>query len=73
MKALARDSAGLGSAARQRNIAGRVVLRRRRLPVDTEILIVDDVLTTGATVCESVRALGAAGKGVAAALVIAAA
>ena len=32
MKALARDSAGLGSAARERNIAGRVLLTRRRCP-----------------------------------------
>ena len=32
MKALARDSAGLDSAARERNIAGRVLLTRRRLP-----------------------------------------
>ena len=30
MKALARDSAGLSSAARERNIAGRVLLTRRR-------------------------------------------
>jgi len=29
MKALARDSMGLGTAARERNIAGRVVLRVR--------------------------------------------
>lgn len=74
MRPLARDSAGLSSAARQRNIAGRVVLARRRLPADTEILIVDDVCTTGATADESVRALGAAcGGRVAAVLVIAAA
>jgi predicted amidophosphoribosyltransferase len=73
MKALARDSAGLGSAARERNIAGRVVLRRRRVPAGTEILLVDDIVTTGATACESVRMLRAAGVPVAGVLVIAAA
>lgn len=76
-KALTRDSVGLGGAARQRNIAGRVTLRRRRLPdrdaARCEILLVDDIVTTGATLAESVRVLRAAGARVGAALVIAAA
>ena len=71
MKALARDSVGLGTAARERNIAGRVVLRGAR-PV-TEVVLVDDVVTTGATARESVRILQAAGVRVAAVLAIAAA
>src|SRR6185312_1573274 len=37
--ALARDSAGLSSAARERNIAGRVRLTRRPLPALGEVLL----------------------------------
>ncbi|HYB36838.1 MAG TPA: ComF family protein [Mycobacterium sp.] len=73
MKALARDSVGLGTAARERNIAGRVLLRRPRLPVLGEVLIVDDIVTTGATARESVRILGTAGMRVAGVLAVAAA
>jgi predicted amidophosphoribosyltransferase len=73
MKASARDSTGLGSAARERNIAGRVLMTRRRLPASAEILLVDDVVTTGATACESVRVLQNAGARVCAVLAIAAA
>ena len=72
MKASARDSAGLGSAARDRNIAGRVVLRGRP-PAGREVLLVDDIVTTGATARESVRVLQAAGARVTAVLAIAAA
>jgi predicted amidophosphoribosyltransferase len=72
MRALARDSVGLGSAARERNIAGRVVLRGRR-PRSTEVIIVDDIVTTGATARESARVLRAAGLRVAAVLAVAAA
>jgi predicted amidophosphoribosyltransferase len=69
MKALTRDSVGLGTAARERNVAGRV-LSRGQLP-GTEVLIVDDIVTTGATAAESVRVLRAAGVRVAAVLAIA--
>jgi predicted amidophosphoribosyltransferase len=72
MRALARDSVGLDSTARQRNIGGRVLLRRRRLPGRGEVLLVDDIITTGATMAESVRVLQANGTRVAAVLVIAA-
>ena len=71
MRALARDSVGLGTAARERNIAGRVVLRGRR--PRTEVIIVDDIVTTGATARESARVLQAAGLRVAAVLAVAAA
>jgi len=70
--ALARDSVGLGTAARERNIAGRVVLRERRANFgDTEVLVFDDIVTTGATARESVRVLHSAGIRVAAVLAIA--
>ncbi|WP_055399082.1 MULTISPECIES: ComF family protein [unclassified Mycobacterium] len=71
MRALARDSVGLGTGARERNVAGRV--RLRRAPPATEVLIVDDVVTTGATARESVRVLRAAGVRVTAVLTLAAA
>ncbi len=73
MKALARDSVGLGTSARERNIAGRVVLRGKRLRDENEVLLVDDIVTTGATATESVRVLRAAGIRVVAVLAIAAA
>lgn len=75
MRALTRDSVGLGSGARERNIAGRVLLRRGGLPhfagAIGDVLVVDDVVTTGATLSESVRVLRHAGVPVTAALVIA--
>ena len=62
------DSVGLSSADRQRNIAGRVKVIK---PVAGEVLLVDDIITTGATARESVRALGTVGAHVAAVLAIA--
>src|SRR3984893_18045531 len=73
MRALARDSAGLGSAARERNIAGRVLLTSRLVPADGAVLFVDDIVTTGATAQESVRVLQTAGARVCAVLALAAA
>jgi predicted amidophosphoribosyltransferase len=73
MKAAARDSAGLGTAERERNIRGRVVLRRPVRGVQGEVLLVDDIVTTGATACESVRVLQSAGIRVVAVLAVAAA
>lgn len=64
----ARDSVGLSSADRQRNLAGRVRLTR---PVTGPAVVVDDVVTTGATACESVRALQTAGVEVHAVLALA--
>ena len=64
MAALARDSVGLGSAARQRNIAGRVRVRRRGPLAGAAVLLVDDLVTTGSTAAESVRVLRAAQAGV---------
>lgn len=68
MRMGARDSVGLSVSARQRNIAGRIALRGAPPPGD--IVIVDDVVTTGATVAESVRVLRAAGHSVAAVLAL---
>lgn len=69
-RALVADSVGLSTAGRQRNIAGRVRLIR---PVAGDLLLVDDIVTTGATATESVRVLRAAGASVVAILTIAAA
>ena len=70
LKALVRDSVGLSSSDRERNIAGRVILTRTP-PHDCDVLLVDDIVTTGATARESVRVLTAAGARVTAVLTIA--
>lgn len=68
MRAMVRDSVGLSGADRQRNIAGRVKVAK---PVRGEVLVVDDIVTTGATASESVRVLRIAGAQVAGVLAIA--
>jgi predicted amidophosphoribosyltransferase len=67
-RALVADSVGLSSADRQRNIAGRVKVAR---PINGEVLVVDDIVTTGATARESVRVLQTAGATVVAVLAVA--
>lgn len=67
----ARDSVGLDAAQRAANLAGRVSTRSGRLPTAAgRVLIVDDVVTTGATLRECCAVLSAAGVRVAAALVL---
>lgn len=66
---LVRDSVGLSTTARERNIAGRVRLTGR-VPRG-EILLVDDILTTGATAREAVRVLADCGGQVSAVLALA--
>jgi predicted amidophosphoribosyltransferase len=68
MRAFARDSVGLSSVDRQRNVAGRVKVAK---PVAGDVLVVDDIVTTGATACESVRVLQAFGARVVAVLAVA--
>ena len=71
LKAVVRDSVGLSGADRQRNIAGRVKITKPINAVAGPVLVVDDVVTTGATAGESVRVLHIAGVHVAGLLAIA--
>lgn len=68
MRPFARDSVGLSSSQRERNIAGRV---RQRLPVTGDVVLVDDIVTTGATAAESVRTLQTHGARVTAVITLA--
>ena len=68
LRAFTRDSVGLSADQRVSNVAGRVLLRHA---VAGEVLLLDDVVTTGATGSESVRVLQTAGSRVAAMLAIA--
>lgn len=63
------DNAGLGVAERAANLRGALIARRSLVGVD--VLLVDDVVTTGATVREAVRALRAAGATVCGVAVVA--
>jgi predicted amidophosphoribosyltransferase len=66
----ARDQVGLGARARGRNLDDAVSVRRR--PSSAACLLVDDVLTTGATLAAAERALERVGAAVLGAVVLAA-
>lgn len=69
------DQSELNAAERLRNISGALVvpLHRRALLAHGRVVLVDDLVTTGATLAEGARALGQAGADVLAAAVVAAA
>lgn len=62
------DQRGLGRAARGANVAGTM---RARAVAGRRVLLVDDVVTTGATLSEAIRAIEAAGATVIGAVTVA--
>jgi len=67
-RAMVRDSVGLTIADRERNLKGRIKIRK---PIAGDVLLVDDIVTTGATAREAVRMLQMAGAKVTAVLTLA--
>ncbi|GAA2348957.1 ComF family protein [Streptomyces carpaticus] len=56
------DQAGLGAGARRANLAGALTAEGgRALPAGDPVVLVDDVVTTGASLAEAARAVRAAG------------
>ncbi len=66
----ARDSVGLDAEQRAANLAGRVRVRPAALPAAGSVLLVDDVVTTGATLRTCRDALADMGVKVSAAVVL---
>ncbi|MFC5677769.1 ComF family protein [Aeromicrobium endophyticum] len=56
------DQAALDAEGRRANLDGALVARRRSGSSPRQIVVVDDIWTTGATASEAVRALTAAGR-----------
>ncbi|WP_460437498.1 hypothetical protein [Amycolatopsis stemonae] len=66
-----RDAVGLDRAQRAANLAGRLRFREAgRPPPGSTVVVLDDVITTGATAAACVRALAAEGITVAAVLTL---
>ncbi len=55
-----RDSADLTVAQRRANLAGSFVVAPGRLPAGAQLVVVDDVVTSGATLTEVAGVLGKA-------------
>jgi predicted amidophosphoribosyltransferase len=53
-----RDSAGLPAAHRRANLAGTFIRAPAAAPPSAVLVLVDDVVTSGATLCEAAAALG---------------
>ena len=67
----ARDAVGLGREQRMANLAGRLRFREAgRPPPGYPIVVLDDVITTGATAAACTRALTAEGFTVSAVLAL---
>ena len=68
------DSSGLSAVRRADNLRGALALRagRDRLIAGSAVVIVDDLVTTGATISEAARVLRAGGAGVLGAATVAA-
>ena len=56
------DQSGLDSSARAANLRGAFRLRRGALRAAANVIVIDDILTTGATVGEAVRVLTTSDK-----------
>ena len=56
------DQSGLDATERQENLSGAFRARRGRPQSGRSVIVVDDILTTGATVGEAVRALTVVGR-----------
>ncbi|MDO8151498.1 ComF family protein [Isoptericola sp. b408] len=67
-----RDQVGLGARERGRNLASALVLRERPSRAIRRCVLVDDVLTTGATLAAAEEVLERAGRAVVGAFVLAA-
>ncbi len=62
------DQSELSAQERSKNMAGALCVKAKKFPISEEIFLVDDVVTTGATLLEARRALTAAGFTVAGAI-----
>lgn len=67
-----RDQVGLAARERRGNLDGALRRSHRRVPGGADVVVVDDVVTTGATVAEAVRVLVTDGVAVLGAAVVAA-